>query len=227
MKTLQELSEKFTEDRAAINRAYRGRSRKIRLMIADLTYALGMVDGGLGAASVREKWEKHVDRLWCARQAEDRAAREHLLATLAKAEDYYFSPRPRGGWKKPRNSRNAFFCTDANGVDHYLTQEQPHAEEAAEKALGFLGCFDPELAVKASVTDIERLLLIWIDRHRNAGRAGKEQLLDEELCDLFRKVGCPAASAEAVRRQRLKWEKTWPFVKIPDEWRREGELVHW
>lgn len=226
MKSLKHLSESFASEKDEINRKHVGRIRKIRLMIADLTYALGMLEGGLGAASVRENWAKHVDRMWRAQRDEDRAAREHLLATVARAEEYYYSRRPEGGWKKPRNRKRTFFCTDANGVDHYLTQEQPHADEAAEEALKFLARFDPELAPKVSVTDIEKLLPIWIDRQRNAGRAGKEKLLDEELCALARKVGCPAASAEAMRRQRLKWEKTWPFMRIPEEWRTEGDVIH-
>lgn len=226
MKSLRQLSEEFMSVKDTINRNHRGRVRKIRLMITDLTYALGLLEGDLGAKSVREKWAKHVDRMWRAQREEGRAAREHLLATVARAEEYYYSRRPEGGWKKPRNRKRTFFCTDANGVDHYLTQEQPHIDEAVEEALKFLARFDPELAAEVSVADIERLLPIWMDRQRNAGRAGKDKLLDEELCALARKVRCAAASAEAMRRQRLKWEKTWPFMTIPAEWRTDGDVNH-
>jgi len=86
----------------------------------------------------------------------------------------------------------------------------PHADEAAEEAVDFLARFDPELAAKIGVADIAALIPVWLDRRKNLGRRGKPQRIDDAVCALVKQLGHGTISLEAMRHQRLIFEKNYP-----------------
>lgn len=215
---LRGATEKYVADRGEINRRYRGRERKIRLMQVDLTYALVLIEGNLGAPDVRENWKRCVDRMWRSRRSEEAEARSHLLSTIAYAEETFHRRRPEGGYKRPRSSKRRLLFSDANLVDHYMVMELPSIEEAAEEGLNFLASFDPELAERIAVADIATILPSWMDRRKNTGRRAKSRRIDDELCALMKRLGYGPTTAGAMQKQRVAWEKTWPFVEpLPDD----------
>jgi len=211
------LGKAYLHEKDEINRKYRGQVRKARLMIADLTYGLGMIEGNLGVESVRENWRKHIDRMWRCGRADDTAARQHLLMVIDCAAECYVEPRVAGSWKRPRSRDRIEFLTDANGVTHHLLMDLPHMDEAAAEGIAFVARFDPELAATIPVADIEKIVPIWLDRRNNTGRRGKKLRIDEALCLLVKKLGYAGITAEAMRRQRLAWEKTYPSTAAEPE----------
>jgi len=204
------LSESYRQQRDEINRMYRGTERKARLMIADLTYGLGLMESNLGAESVRDNWRKHIERMWRSTRTEETTVREHLLMTIDWAAHSYVQPWPAGHWKNPRSSERTHFVTDANGVEHHLMMELPSANEAAAEGVAFLARFDPELAGRIGIADITPLIEVWLDRKKNVGRRGKTQRIDEALCALVQKLGYGKVESDAMRRQRLAFEKNYP-----------------
>lgn len=201
------LAEDYFRQKKEINRKYRGQARKARLMIADLTYGLGLIEGNLGIESVRDNWRKHIDRMWTCNRSEETIAREHLLMAIDWAARCYVEPRPASRWKKPRATEQRYFGTDRNGVKLYWSAGFPHADEAAEEGIAFLASFDPELAGRVGVADIAPLVEVWLDRKTNVGRRGKTQRVDEALCALVRQLGFGKVEPEAMRRQRTQFEK--------------------
>lgn len=200
-------SKEFVRQKDEINRRYRGQARKARLMIADLTYGLALIEGNLGVESVRDNWRKHIDRLWRCTRSEETIAREHLLMAIDWAAHCYIDEhRFASRWKNPREVRRVFFATDRNGIDHYHTMGVPHADEG----IAFLAKFDPELAARVGVAEIASLIPLWLDRKKNVGRRGKAEGLDAAICTLLKQLGYGQIEPEAIRRQRLAFEKKYP-----------------
>jgi len=99
------LGDHYMRQKDDINRKYRGQVRKARLMIADLTYGLGLIEGNLGVESVRDNWRKHIDSMWRCVRAEGTVAREHLLMTIDWAAHCYVEPRLASQWTNPEKQR--------------------------------------------------------------------------------------------------------------------------
>ncbi len=203
----KKLADEYFQQKKEINRKHRGQARKARLMIADLTYGLGLIEGNLGIEAVRDDWRKHIDRMWSCARSEETVAREHLLMTIDWAARCYVEPRPKGRWKNPRSSKRTWLFTDANGKDCHMMMDLPHAEEAAAAGIAFLSGFDPELAARIRVAEITPLIEVWLDRKKNVGRRGKTQRIDEALCAVIRQLGFGKVEPEAMRHQRREFEK--------------------
>lgn len=214
---LKQLSDAYLQTKEKINRKYRGPARKARLMIADLTYGLGLIEGNHGIESVRANWRNHIDRMWSCAKTEETVAREHLLMTIDWSASSYVKPWPTGRWKNPRSSKRTRLFTDANGKECRLMMDLPCADEAAEAGIAFLASFDPELAARIGVADITPLIEVWLDRKKNVGRRGKAQQIDEALCALVHQLGFGKIEPAAMRRQRLKFEKTYPMTQLKVE----------
>lgn len=211
-----QLSEKFLQQKAEINRLYRGHARKARLMIADLTYGLGLIEGNLGADSVRENWRAHIDKLTTCTQTEETRTRRHVLMAIDWAARAYLESNLASKWKNPRRIERTFFAKDRSGVDTYLISAWPHENEAAAEGIAFLERFDPELAARLSVSEIATLLPLWISRKENVGRRGRKVAIDEALCALFDSLGYGKIEREAMRRFRLAFERDYPCHQAGD-----------
>jgi hypothetical protein len=179
-------------------------------MINDLTYALGLLEGNLGAEDVRNNWRRHIERMWLRGRAPGTLAREHVFVMLSYAAECYSEHRVAGHWKKPRERARMYFATDANGKEHFLLTDVPESEEAGKEAIEFLASFDPELAAQIPCAEVAALIPVWLGRRDNEGRRGKEHPIDKVLCSFFERLGFSSSSPEGLRRQRLAWERRWP-----------------
>jgi hypothetical protein len=199
-----ERSTEFQPEQDEINRKYRGASRKARLIIAEMKYGLALIEGKLGHPSVRENWERHIEKIWRARRDPETQAREALLHAVTFADQNFTEPTV--GWTKPRQSFMNYLGRDAKGELIPLRVALPYETEAAKKAIESVARFDPENAARIPVAGLAAIISIFADRHRNAGRRGKPTNIDEELCKLVRAMGLTAVTPQAMRRQRTKFE---------------------
>lgn len=207
------LSKEYVRQKGEINRLYRGHARKARLLIAELSYGLGLIEGDLGGDDVRDKWRTYIDRLATCTQTAEMTVRRNVLVTVNWAAKCYLEPGLASKWKNPRRTERSFFATDRNGVDVYLISAWPNEREAADAGLAFLTGFDPELAARLDAAEIASLVPTWIARKTNVGRRGKKEQIDALFCALFTRLGHGKIEPEAMRRYRLAFERThtcWP-----------------
>src|SRR5580692_6783737 len=160
-------SRDFEKEKKEANK-YRGFARKVRLILAEARYALALHEGGLGAPSVRENWERHFEKMWRARRDPETAARETLLAAVVFADDNYAEPHV--GWKEPRATFKNYVGTLIDGGIGTVTVSLPFELEAAESAIEFVASFDPENAAKIPVAGLAAIITVFAGRHRNEGR---------------------------------------------------------
>jgi len=197
-------SSEFQREKDEINRSYRGFERKVRLVMAEGRYALALHEGGLGDPDVRRNWERHFDKMWRARRDPETAARATLLLALVFADGYYTEPTV--GWTKPRETFRNWLGDDAQGAPQSFTVSVPFELEAAERAIGSVARNDPETAAKIPAAGLAAIIPVFADRHRNAGRRGKQALIDVELCKLVQAMGLTPVTTQAMRRQRTQFE---------------------
>lgn len=197
-------SREFSDEVDKINRQHRGFQRRVRIIMAEAKYALALHEERLGAAAVRKNWEDHFNKMWRARRDPETAARESLLLAVVFAERNYAEPHV--GWKKPRETFTNYVGTDASGAKLIIKVSLPFELEAAEDAIESVARFDPETAAKIPAADLAAIIPVFADRHRNEGRRGKQAHIDTELCKLVKAMGLTPVTAQAMRRQRTKFE---------------------